>query len=244
MPRRLISGETLADFEIRTLPEAVCSYDGPLIETSSSSSISFTLTTECRMPICTSRFPDLSGSDRTMPFRFSDRTFTESPTWSFLASTALCGVFSFSFLREASISSIFPRRAVRLRSISRAEMALPLILLNARMVSSAYCFVSRSKSAACCLAFSRILSFDSASFFSCSSSERLSRRISAWSFVIALSAFSMDTRRLSRSEITLSKLSCSSAIRPFASSMISSGSPRRFDMAKALLFPGTPISNR
>ena len=110
-----------------------------------------------------------------------------------------------------------------------------------RMARSAFSFASFRMDLASSLAAARIFSLDSESFCLPESSSCWSLSISALVSLISRCFFSKVRRFSSRSERTLLNLSSSSLILFFASSIILSGRFKRFEMAKALLLPGTPV---
>ena len=112
------------------------------------------------------------------------------------------------------------------------------------IVSSAYSFASLSISAASWLAFLIILSVLSSSLCCFALSSALRSVISFLYLAISSCSFLIVALLVSRSLMISSKWISSASIRLAASSIRYSGSPRRLDMAKALLLPGTPISRR
>ena len=145
---------------------------------------------------------------------------------------------------KACVSSIFFFSLLRICSTSKEVPPLFSRFRISFTMLSAVSFASERIFAASSLARLRIFSLPFSIPFVDSLARAFKRSTS--SLYCSISSLSLSARRLlsSKSAIKSSKCKSSSPIRPLASSMIFSLKPSFFAIAKALDFPGTPISRR
>ena len=142
--RRLISEDTEKDLDIFNLPVLVRCRAGAVMVSSFTGTRSLIFVCILIIPHCTKRLPLASGSVFTIPFRFMEMIFTESPFFSFLGSTVFWLAGFFWLLPRANFpffSLILSRTFCLFFSSSLMSAEAPA-LLKSRMVSSATSFAS------------------------------------------------------------------------------------------------------